>query len=109
MAQGCYVVIYTITTNSSSDPTPSGSGENPSSGSPSFQEMVPRHNSSHEAVTVLVMTQHPGCYRVEVYDWEASGDVGHIPIPLETTDLELGNLCENGTTSSEDEGMIWWH
>lgn len=104
MAQGCYVIVYTI---SPSDPAPR---ENASLSGPSFQEMVPRHNSSHEAVTVLVMTQHPGCYRLEVYDWEASGDVGHIPIPLDTTDLELRNLCEHSTTSSEDGGgMILWH
>lgn len=49
------------------------------------------------------MTKHPGCYRLEVYDWEASGEVGHILIPLETTDLELGNLCEHSTTTSSSE------
>ena len=74
--------------------------------------MLPRANSSLEAVTVFVLTQQPRCYRLEVYDWEAGGGVGRIPVPLETTDLESGRSCdiiENGSNRMSEGSMSFLH
>ena len=53
-----------------------------------WSEMVQRSNSSHEAVTVFVFSQLPGCYRLRVYDWEADEGVGLIPVPVARTGLD---------------------
>ena len=92
-AHGCYV---SLTSLSLSEPP----------GTSSLSVMVPRSNSSSQATTVVVLTQQPTCYRLEVYDWEGGREVGQIPIPLETTDLESGPSCEigNGTTRGMLDG-----
>ena len=78
----------------------------------SLSEMLPRANSSLEAVTVFVLTQQPRCYWLEVYDWEAGGGVGRIPVPLETTDLESGRSCdiiEDGSNRMSEGSVISAH
>ena len=56
--------------------------------------MVPLYNSTPEARTVIKLTQQSPCYLLQVYDWEAGGSVGHIPIPLETTDMSSEQYCQ---------------
>ena len=88
-ACGCYISLTSL--------YPSEPPESSSHG-----VIVLRSNTSSQATTTLVLTQQPACYHLEVYDWEKEGEVGQIPIPLETTDLDSGLPCEieNGATKS---------
>lgn len=68
-------------------------------------ELIPRHNSSLEATAVLMLSHQSCCHQLLVYDWEAEGSVGHIPVPLENTGMEFDRSCgplASSPTSSDD-------
>ena len=72
-----------------------------------FNETIHRLNSSVEASATLFLTQQSCCHKLEVYDWEADGSIGHTPIPLRTnsTLCYLPGVVAGDNTTSSDKGM----
>ena len=65
---------------------------------------VARDNSSLEGEVEFVLTWQPGCYIVEVYDWEEDGSVGLIAIPVERRELEWSQPCITAVVTHPTKG-----
>lgn len=102
LAQGCYVSLLPYSLGSLEHQEP-------------IIEMIPRNNTSLEARAVLTLSQQTCCYQLLVYDWEANSSVGHIPVPLQTSSIELELSCDlasdktsNDSGNSNSNNVLQW-